>query len=238
MTGRPLIVLRPEPGLAATLAAARAAGLAASGFASFVAEPRAWDCPDPAGFAGLLLASGTAARLAGPQLGRLRHLPVHAVGEATAAAARAAGMTVAGTGAGGIEALLAALPPARYLRLAGEEHVALAPEQGVETRVVYAMRPRPLPDPLAETLRGGGVVLLHSAAAARHFTGECERLAIDRGRVTLACLGPRIAAAAGVGWQHVAHAPRPDDGALLALAGQLCQMPPRADTDGRRNGNG
>ena len=67
------------------------------------------------------------------------------------------------------------------------------------------------------------LVLLHSAEAARHFGGECDRLGIDRAGVHLAALGDRIAAAAGPGWAGCAIADRPDDAALLATALNLCQ---------------
>lgn len=226
MSHAPVLIVRPEPGLAATLAAAGALGLRAIGQPLFVAEPLPWQCPPADGFDGLVVASANAVRLAGPQLGRMTGLPVHAVGQATADAARQAGLRVASVGEADLAALIAALPrPTRLLRLAGEEHVALAPEPrlGIETRIVYTMRPLPLPPSVAATLNRESLVLLHSAAAARHFAGECDRLGAARRHIALACLAPRVAAAAGTGWRSVTSAPRPDDRALLALARQLCQ---------------
>ena len=44
----------------------------------------------------------------------------------------------------------------------------------------------------AVQVRGGAFVLLHSAAAARHFAAECERLAIDRSGVSLAALSSSV----------------------------------------------
>src|SRR3546814_9776925 len=49
-------------------------------------------------FDALLLTSAFAAREAGPEIARLATLPVYAVGDATARAAEAAGLTVAMTG--------------------------------------------------------------------------------------------------------------------------------------------
>ena len=69
----------------------------------------------------------------------------------------------------------------------------------------------------------GPVVLLHSAAAARHLAELCTQDGIDRATIALACLGPRIAEAAGAGWREVGVASRPDDAALLALAARMCQ---------------
>lgn len=124
---RPLVVIRPEPGCAGTVAAARATGIAAQGFPLFAVAPVAWQAPDAAACRGLLAGSANVFRHGGPGLAGLRGLPVHAVGGATAEAARVAGFSVAGTGEGGMQPIAARLAPGRYLRLAGERHVPLAP---------------------------------------------------------------------------------------------------------------
>jgi len=81
-------------------------------------------------------------------------------------------------------------------------------------------------DPAGPLLAGGtGLALLHSAATARHFAAECDRLELAREGITLAALGPRIAAAAGAGWGAVHIAPRPDETALLEMVFDLCQNP-------------
>lgn len=223
-----LLALRPEPGLAATLDKARALGLAITGLALSEIRAVAWDCPDPAGIDGLLIGSANAILHGGENLARLTAKPVHAVGEATAAAARAAGFAVAMTGSGGLQGVLDAIPaPCHLLRIAGEEHVPLTPPDGVTFAEVIAYRSVPLPlDPAATLLGEGAVlVLLHSAATARHFAEECDRLGLDRAGIALAALGPRIAAAAGEGWGAVHTAARPDEAALLQLAFDLCGQP-------------
>lgn len=221
----PLIAIRPEPGLAATLAAARAEGLKATGYPLFAVEPLAWECPDPVEFDGLIVGSANAFRLGGPALERLQCLPVHVVGTATARAAERAGFTVVTTGQGGLQAVLDGLPRQRLLRLAGAEHIALTPPAGtvIATRVVYAVRALPLPPELVALLKTGAVVLLHSGEAARHFATECERAGLDRSRIVLACLAPRIADMAGKGWNRIEIAEERNDRALLALARQMCQ---------------
>ncbi|MEO0032737.1 MAG: hypothetical protein RIS94_2495, partial [Pseudomonadota bacterium] len=162
---RPVVVLRPEPGNAATVQAAGALGLKAVAAPLFRTVPAAWKVPDATAYAGLLAGSANLFRLGGKGLEALRALPVHAAGEATAAAARAAGFAVAQVAGGGLQPLVSALPPGRYLRLAGEAHVALILPAGVtvDTRVVYAARAIGLPDgvPLE-----GSVALLHSGEAA------------------------------------------------------------------------
>ena len=232
-----LLALRPEPGLAATLERAGAMGLAITGHALSEIRAVAWDCPDPAGIDGLLIGSANAILHGGPHLAKLRDKPVYAVGEATAAAARAAGFAVAMTGSGGLQGVLDAIAaPCHLLRIAGEEHVPLTPPPGVTFAEVIAYRSVALPlDPAAALLgSGNALVLLHSAATARHFAAECDRLGLARAAIALAALGPRIAAAAGEGWGAVHTAATPDEGALLQLAFDLCaqarsipSLPPR-----------
>lgn len=225
----PLIVIRPAPGGAATVAAARAQGLDAHGFPLFAIAPVAWDAPEAVD--ALLLGSANALRHAGAGLARYAGMPAYAVGAQTAEAARGAGLDVVATGHGGLQAVLGAVAPAhrRLLRLAGAERVALTPPPGVTLieRVVYAAAPLAMPGPLALLLAAralpGAVVLLHSAAAARHFDAEAARIGIDRGRIALAALGPRIAAAAGEDWRALRSAAQADDAALLALAREMCQ---------------
>ena len=227
MTARPGFILRPEPGLQRTLAAARELGLEAHGAPLFAIAPLAWEAPDPSAYDGLLLGSANALRHGGDGLESLRSLPVHAVGDITAALAREAGFRVASVGEGGLDAVVSALDGARLslLRLAGRDRVALSPPAGiaVEDQVVYEARALPLDPQLAGRMESGGVVLLHSAAAARHFASECDRLALDRGRLSLAVIGPRVAAAAGEGWLDIRTARRPRDAALLELALAMCQ---------------
>jgi uroporphyrinogen-III synthase len=223
-----LLALRPQPGLAATLEKARALGLAITGCALSEIRAAAWDCPDPARYDGLLIGSANAILHGGEGLSRLTALPVFAVGEATAAAARAAGFTVAMVGSGGLQGVLDAIPgPAHLLRIAGEERTVLTPPPGVTFDEVIAYRSVSLPlDPALPVLASGEVLaLLHSAATARHFAEECARLGVARGRITLAALGPRIAAAAGEGWQAVHCAASPDEASLMQLAFDLCAAP-------------
>lgn len=233
MSARPVIVVRPEPGNSATLAAARGLGLEAWGFPLFSVRPVTWSCPDPAGFGGLLAGSANVFRHGGASLSALVGLPVHCVGESTAEAARSAGFSVATTGEGGLQRVLDGLPDQRLLRLAGEDHIALHPPPGtaIDTRVVYASRPVPMSAPLADLLGEPSIVLLHSGEAAGHFAAECERLGLRRELIALACLAPRIAAMAGDGWSEVAAAAGRSDSALLALAVRMCQNIPFGGMD-------
>lgn len=224
---RALALLRPEPGWSTSAAAARGAGLEVIGQPLFDAQPVAWNLP-PGDFDALLIGSAAAFRHGGAQLAELRRLPVYAVGEATAQAARAAGFTVARTGAGVLQHLLdtCAGEAIRFLRLAGEERVAVAPhdDQHVTECAVYRMVPRPIGPTFAAALAAREpLVALHSAAAARHFAEEVDRIGIARGAVFLLALGPRVAKEAGLGWAAVHIADAPDDAALLVKAAALCK---------------
>jgi uroporphyrinogen-III synthase len=223
---RPVLVLRPEPGNSATCGDARALGLLPIAAPLFEYAPRQWALPEMTRWDGLLIGSAAVFAHAGAGLDTVRAIPVHAVGAATARAATTAGFTVTGTGNGGLQPLVTTLPPGRYLRLAGEAHVALTPPDGVtvDDVIVYATRPQPLPATVIDLIRRGPVLaLLHSAEAARHFAGQCTVHDLPRQRIALACLGPRIGAAAGNNWQQIGIAQSPDNDAVLSLAQQMCQ---------------
>lgn len=224
MSGLPVFVIRPEPGNAATVAAARARGLDARGFALFTVAARPWTLPDGP-FDAILAGSANIFRHGGPLLDALKAVPVIAVGETTADVARAHGFAVAHIGEGGLQPVVETLTPGRYLRLAGEDRVRLTPPSGVriETAVVYAAHPHPLAPEMAQALTRGGLVMLHSGAAARHLRQCFEAAEIPKKQVRLACLAPRIASLAGEGWGEIGVANARTDVDLLELVGRMCQ---------------
>lgn len=214
---RPLVILRPEPGASATAARARELGLDVRLHPLFAPEALAWTLPEGE-FDALLLTSANAVRLAGA----LPRLPVHAVGEASARAAREAGLEVATVGDGGVEDLLDTLPEGlRLLHLSGEERILPAkPRQRITSVAVYRMAPLPLP---ASALLEGTVALIHSPAAGRRLAEvDCSRQA-----VRVAAISPAVAEACGTGWARCAAAEAPNDRALLSLATKLCEEWPR-----------
>lgn len=220
-----VLVVRPEPGLSTSLAAANAMGLNAIGYPLFEIRASAWQCPDPAEIDALIIGSANVIRHGGAGLDLLKGKPVYAVGVSTADAARAAGFTVAATGSGGLQNLLDALPvQLRLLRIAGAEHVALRVPEGVQmqTVIAYEAVACELPEPLRALQDLDLTVMLHSAAAAQQFDRESRRLALDRSRIALTVIGPRVAAAAGTGWRAVHVSPTPNDHAMLELTRQVC----------------
>jgi uroporphyrinogen-III synthase len=215
-----LLVLRPEPGASATVARAKAMGLEAMAAPLFEVETIDWEIADAAGFDGLLLTSANAVRHGGTQLERLRSLPVYAVGEATAEAAREAGFNVAATGDSNVDALLGSIDAGlKLLHLCGEDRRAPEdPARQVVAVAVYRSNPIDAPNLSAAD---GAVVLVHSPRAGRRFA----ELVGNRASIAIAAISRAAADAVGSGWQSLAVAEQPTDEALLATAASLCNKP-------------
>ncbi len=200
-------------------------GLNAIGYPLFDIVPCDWECPDPAQFDALLIGSANAIRRGGEALEQLKDKPVYAVGETTAQLARDAGFTVAATGTGGLQSLLDGMdPPKRLLRISGADHVALSAPAGVNIHnvIAYKTTPLELPEPLRPLHDLGLTVMLHSAAAAEQFARESRRLALQRNRISLVVIGPRVAAAVGEGWHAVHVSSAPNDRAMLEMVKNVC----------------
>jgi uroporphyrinogen-III synthase len=167
----------------------------------------------------------------------LAALPVIAVGEATAAEARARGFAEVRAAAGDAQALAALIdatlkPEGGTLCLAVGEGYALdlaaalrAKGFRVLRRVIYAARPSAaLPDAARDALREGRIhaALFTSPRSAQ----EAMRLLRDAGlqkavqKIIAIALSPRIAARlAALRWREIRIASRPDHAALLACLG-------------------
>ncbi len=223
----PVLTIRPQPGASRTVKAGADLGLDITAFPLSEVHALEWQAPEPHDVDALLVASANVFAHGGPQLELYRDKPAYAVGPVTARAAQRAGFTVQLAGSEGLQHLLDQIThrPARLLRLAGQRHLPIDPSTDVTiiTAEVYGLRDLPMPAAMADLLRQGSLVLLHSAGAAEHFRGECERLWLDLSRIRLAAFGPRIAEAAGAGWGEVRWADQPANGALLDLAAQMCQ---------------
>jgi uroporphyrinogen-III synthase len=222
---RRLVILRPEPGASASVERARGMGLDAVAVPLFEVEPVAWDAPETRSFDALLLTSANAVRCAGQALQQLRGLKVHAIGRATADAAREAGFDIATIGTADADRLLGSIEPGQRLLHLTEEHRAGADDAGHEiTRiVVYRSRAVEQPDGLEQAQ--GAVVALHSPRAGARFAELADATELDRASIKLVAISEAAAEAAGNGWEAVEVAERPDDSTLLALAGKLCDKP-------------
>ena len=223
-----IVVLRPESGASETVARAKARGLDAIAIPLFAVEAMEWQAPDAHGFDALLLTSANAVRFGGERLASLRGLPVHAVGAATADAARDAGFDIASSGEAGVERLLASLEPdLNLLHLCGEDRTTSdGARQSVTVRTVYRSRAIE-PSPRVDTANDAAV-LIHSPRAAERFANLAAEQGLDRSKTTILAISKAAADAAGAGWKSVEAAEQPTDDALLALAERLC--------DNRRQG--
>ncbi|WP_375402765.1 uroporphyrinogen-III synthase [uncultured Sphingomonas sp.] len=223
-----VVVLRPEPGNAETADRAAARGFDVMRLPLFAVRPLAWTPPEPDGFDALLMTSAAAVRHAGAGLAALTRLPVVAVGEATAAAARAAGLMLAATGDEGVATALGAARAhglTRLLHLAGRERMPDQP--GVRAIPVYASDPLPVAPGTTRTLAEGRTALLHSPRAARRLSELVGRDATLRAAIAIAALSPAVLAAAGEGWRSGLAAGHPTDAALLDLLESPLRSTPR-----------
>ena len=213
------LVTRPEPAATRTAGRLRALGHEAIVAPLLHVRAVAWGLPDtlPAAVA---LTSASAPALAGAQLARLAHLPVFAVGDATADAARAAGFAdvrVARGDASAVFALASRCGIGSLLHLAGavRSPAVVPPGLRVEVRTVYAAD---LADALPTDC--GDLALLYSTRTAAAFAAlfQGERATFD-----VAALSPSVALALGAGWRSVAVAREPHEDVLFAAAGLTCE---------------
>ena len=215
------VVLRPEPGNAATAARLEAAGLRAIRQPIFEARAVDWSPPDPNGFDALLVTSAQAVRLAGGRLAALARLPVIAVGAQTAAAAREVGLSVALTGEGDAAEAIALARDARLVRLlhlAGRDRTGTT--RSIEAVTVYESVQVRDPD-----IPPGAVVLLHSARAAQALAAA----PVDRATVAVVAISAAVLAAAGEGWRAARVAATPTDAAMIDAARAIDPPAPRGD---------
>ena len=216
---RRVVILRPEPGATATFERAVELGLEPVKLPLFAIERVDWSPPrDLSVFDGLLITSASAIRKGGAGLGRLKSLPVFAVGAATAKAASEAGFEVARSGSAGLDALLQSIDPGlRLLHLAGEDRVdAPDPRQSITVAPVYRARAI---ERIDATAIEGSVALVHSPRGGARLA----EVALDRSSIAVSAISDAAAEACGDGWQTVAVAAQPSDAALLALAARLCE---------------
>ena len=229
--GAEVLITRPLPGATAT-----AARVAARGFRPLLA-PLLTIAPQPLAEASVppglgAIAVSSASALPGLPAS-LRALPLFAVGDATAAAARAAGfarVSSAGADAAALAALIARATPAGALLLALGAGQGTALEQAlraagreVHRRDLYAALPVPaLPAAAVMALAAGSVAaaLFFSAETARVFVrlAGAAGLAGRLDGVTACAIGPAAGMALrALRWRQIRLADHPTQDAMLAL---------------------
>ena len=235
-------------------AGALAAALAARGVDSLV-EPLlairllAGAPPDLAGVQAVLATSANGARAFAAASPR-RDLPVFAVGDASAAAARRAGFAQVASAAGDVAALAAlvaatldpgrgALLHAAGTALAGDLAGRLAASGfAVRRAVLYAADPARRLGRSALALRQGavGAAFFFSPRTAARFVSLAREagLAETCRPVAAFCLGPAVAAAAApLPWGALVAADAPNQAALLAAFDRFRGAPPSHPASGQ-----
>jgi uroporphyrinogen-III synthase len=220
-----VLILRPEPGADETAERVLDLGMVPVIAPLFSVGPLRWTPPDPAGFDAVMLTSANAARHGGDAMTPFLALPCYATGEATAAAATAAGFGDVRTGPSDGAALLArmAADGVRYaFHPCGRDRTGMAQEavRVADVPVYAAEAVRRLPPEAEAALHNRALVLVHSPRAGRLLADLFEG---ERRFVPIAAISAAAAAAAGEGWQSVSVAAEPRDQALLELAAKLCQ---------------
>ncbi len=219
-----VLLTRPRAQAEATAARLRAEGWCDPVVAPvLVIDPVPWDRPETPP-AAIVLTSANAAHA-------LRTLPrtwpVYAVGTATAAAAHALGFDNVQDADGDVVALGALIrthtPPGAgaLLHLSGDTIAAdpatALPAYRIIRRVVYRTTPATA---LPEGVAGVTAALLYSARSATLFA-----TLFPHRNLTLACLSPAVAHAAGPGWRDIVTARNPNETDLLRTLEQRLQYP-------------
>lgn len=224
-------VTRAEPGASAT--AGRLVGLGHTPLVAPLLAIRPLPFPPIPSEIGALAftsANGLAALAGRPELERLRGLPVFAVGDATAEAARALGFVQVRSAAGDVAALSALIGASKadfvgpVLHLAAAERSGELNEAGVPvlTTPVYEALELPLSDVVKAAWAELDAVLVHSPRAARVLARVAATLAGSG--IAAVCISEAAAAALPAEWGRVEVADAPTEAALLARLGK----PPRA----------
>jgi uroporphyrinogen-III synthase len=212
-----VLIVRPAPGNAATADAVAAMGFEAVVVPLFEVLPLAWEVPAPSWFDAVVMTSANAARLAGAGLTAFTHLPLFAVGEATAAAARNAGFGDVRAGASDAAELGQHLS-GNVLHLTGTDYRPIPTEAEVTVTPVYEAWPIAPCGPLR-----ADVALIHSPQAGRHLGA----LIPDRNATTIVAISSAAALACGFGWAAIHTAERPREHAMLECLARVCKAPSR-----------
>jgi len=188
-----------------------------------------------ANWGGVIVTSANAANALAshPARAALTKLPLYAVGQRSAEAARAAGFSKVTSAGGDVRDLIRTLSERRadakgpLLYLAGEDRardlIAELTARGIaaEMAVIYRAVPLPFPPALIQALKTGAVdcVLHYSARSAANYLAGAKAAGVLAPALAVhhICLSAQIAAPlAAAGATRVSIAARPDEAALLA----------------------
>lgn len=181
----------------------------------FEVVPLAWEVPDAGAFDVIAMTSANAARYGGAGLARFTQLPLLAVGETTAEAARAAGFADVRVGESDAAAIGSQLV-GRVVHFTGTDYRPIPTDADVTAIAVYesrALSPAGLPP--------ADIALVHSPRAGARLA----ELTADRTAMQIVAISPAAARACGTGWAAVHIAEHPREHAMLACLARVCEAP-------------
>jgi len=226
-----VVITRPQPAAERTAAALAAHGHDVWVVPLMLVEPVEADLSGDWGGVIITSANAPAAIAANPALSKL---PLFAVGERSAQAARAAGFSHVTSAGGDIRDLVQLLrerkadAKAPLLYLAGEDRAAdltaelAAHGIAAELRVVYRAATAPFPPELTAALEAGDVqaVLHFSKRSADNYVAGARGAGIAEQALAVQhyCLSAQVAEPLqAAGAKRIAVAPRPQEAALIEL---------------------
>ncbi|WP_339705642.1 uroporphyrinogen-III synthase [uncultured Sphingosinicella sp.] len=224
-----VLITRPQPGAADTAERLRALGHEPVVAPLFEVRAKEWSQPAAMPEA-VMLTSAAAAREGGPAMAPYLGLPCFCVGPRTAAAAQDAGFTDIRTpeveDGGELLAAIAEEGIGDILHLSGIEIASYPPPAGlrVERRVVYGAHFHRWSEAELKAARAADVALVYSPRGGEALGAA---LGAHRKDVRLSAISRNAADAAGAGWAARAVAAAPDEDALFAAAGLLCEKQTR-----------
>ena len=231
-----ILVTRPEPDATETAGRLAALGIEPVKLPLLQFVVLQTSLPDPKGFAAMAVTSANALRALDRRgvLSRYLGLPLHAVGDRTAAAARDLGFTEVSSAAGAFADLVEQLAHSRFSgpvfyptgrEISGDLARSLAPfGKMVIGAPVYAMVPVEAVDPeIVGQLRDGAIsaALIYSRRTAETFVRllSPQLVAADRARVGMLCLSEAVAAPLiDAHFVRIALADHPSEEAMMGLA--------------------
>jgi uroporphyrinogen-III synthase len=230
-----VVITRPEPASERTAAALAARGHDVWKVPLMRIEPIAADLAGRWGAVIVTSANAPAAIADNAAIAALRKLPLFAVGERSAQAARQAGFADVSSAGGDVRDLVQLVrerqadTAAPLLYLAGKDRAAdligelAAHGIAAEIRVVYRAVTAPFPDELVAALQAGGdvqAVLHFSRRSAENYVAGARAAGVAELAMAVRhyCLSAQVAAPLNAaGAKRVAVAPRPEEAALIEL---------------------
>lgn len=216
------MILRPEPGATATADRAKQMGIKVHAMPLFQVRALDWQALPPDAFDAVLVTSANAVRYGGAGLNVYHDLPLFAVGDASAAAARTSGFKRVSAGSDDGPALVRMAVAAGYnslLHFCGHQHKRLSDAGADITAVQVYSADVVEPPPAFPADNGPFVTLVHSPRAAQRLA----EIVPDKSSVHIVAISAAAAQAAGSGWAGLAVAALPTDAAMLEIAAGICE---------------